>query len=110
MQDNFTARRTTDEWLREIGTGLRDRRIRSRLTQEELAHLAGLGLSSIKHLESGAGANLTTLIKTVRALGAEDWLAALAPPAQPEISPMQLLRQQRRAPVSRQRVRRSRHQ
>jgi hypothetical protein len=45
----------------------------------------------------------------VRALGAEDWLAALAPPAEPAVSPMQLLRQQQRAAATaRQRVRRRR--
>jgi transcriptional regulator with XRE-family HTH domain len=88
-----------------MGTDLRDRRVRADLTQEELARRADIGLSALKHLESGAGTNLTTLIKAVRALGAEDWLAALAPPPKPTVSPMQLLLAQRRSPT-RQRVRR----
>jgi len=104
-----TGRRTTEEWLEELGAGLRDRRIRAELTQEELARQADLGLSAVKNLESGEGANLTSLVKVVRALGAEDWLAALAPPAEPAVSPMQLLRQQRRAAPVRQRVRRRSH-
>jgi len=87
---------------------LRDRRIRAELTQEELARRAGVGLSALKHLESGSGANLTSLVKVVRALGAEDWLAALAPPAAPAVSPMQLLREQRRAAPPRRRVRKAR--
>jgi transcriptional regulator with XRE-family HTH domain len=94
--------------MTEIGTSLRDRRIRAQLTQEELARRADIGLSALKHLESGAGANLTSLVKVVRALGAEDWLAALAPSPEPAVSPMELLRQQRRAPVPRRRVRRAR--
>jgi hypothetical protein len=49
------GRRTTEEWLAELGTSLRQRRLRAELTQEDLARLADLGLSSVKHLESGAG-------------------------------------------------------
>ena len=109
MNQSLVGKRTTKEWLEELGAGLRDRRIRAELTQEELARIADLGLSAVKNLESGEGANLTSLIKVVRALGAEDWLAALAPPAEPAVSPMQLLRQQQRAAATaRQRVRRRR--
>ncbi len=94
--------------MTEIGTSLRDRRIRAQLTQEDLARRAGVGLSALKHLEAGAGANLGSLVKVVRALGAEDWLAALAPPAEPAVSPMQLLRQQQKARPPRRRVRKAR--
>jgi transcriptional regulator with XRE-family HTH domain len=108
MNPTSQAHRNTQEWLEELGTGLRDRRVRADLTQEDLARLAGIGLGSVKRLEAGAGANLTSLVKVVRALGAEDWLAALAPPTEPVMSPMQLLRQQRRAAPARQRVRKRR--
>ena len=104
MYPTTRGRRTTEEWLAELGTSLRQRRLRAELTQEDLARLAGLGLSSVKHLESGQGANLASLVKVVRALGAEDWLAALAPPDDPAVSPMQLLHQQQRA-APRRRVR-----
>ena len=97
MNPPIRGRRTTEEWLAELGTNLRQRRIRAELTQEELARVAGLGLSSVKHLESGQGANLASLVKVARALGAEDWLAALAVPDDPSVSPMQLLHQQQRA-------------
>jgi len=102
MSETGTGRRTTAEWLAVLGAALRDRRIRAGLTQEELARRAGLGLSALKHLESGHGANLTSLVKAARALGCEDWLAALAPLAEPAVSPMQLLRrQQGRLPARR---------
>ena len=104
MYPTTRGRRTTEEWLAELGTSLRQRRLRAELTQEDLARLAGLGLSSVKHLESGQGANLASLVKVVRALGAEDWLAALALPDDPAVSPMQLLHQQQRA-APRRRVR-----
>jgi transcriptional regulator with XRE-family HTH domain len=107
--EQTTGRRTTPEWLRELGGNVRARRIGAGLTQEELARRAGLGLGALKHLESGAGANLTTLVKVVRALGAEDWLAALAPPPEPTVSPMQMLRERRRADPVRQRVRKAGH-
>jgi transcriptional regulator with XRE-family HTH domain len=98
-------RRTTPEWLTEIGTALRQRRIRANLTQEELARRSDVGLSALKHLESGTGANLTSLVKVVRALGCEDWLAALTPPPEPAVSPMQLLRARQHRTGVRQRVR-----
>jgi transcriptional regulator with XRE-family HTH domain len=103
---NESIHRTTSEWLRELGAGLRQRRIRGRLTQEELARRADVSLSALKHLESGAGATLTSLVKVVRALGAEDWLAALAAPAEPTVSPIQMLHERRRGSRGRQRVRR----
>ena len=78
--------------MQELGTGLRLSRIRAGLTQEDLARRAGISWSALKNLESGRGANLTTLVKVVRALGREDWLAAIAP-AEPAISPIQLLRE-----------------
>jgi transcriptional regulator with XRE-family HTH domain len=107
MNDTRTGRRTTSEWLEEIGSNIRARRVAAGVTQEELARRAGLGLGALKHLESGAGANLTTLVKVVRALGAEDWLISLAPPPEPAVSPMQLLRERRRAAPVRQRVRKA---
>jgi DNA-binding XRE family transcriptional regulator len=108
MTDLGPSRRTTQEWLERLGGSLRLRRVAAGLTQEDLATQAGIGLSAVKHLESGQGANLTSFVKAVRALGGEDWLIALAPPAEPAVSPMQLLRERQRGvdPHAR-RVRRS---
>lgn len=36
-------------------------------------------MSALRHLETGQGANLATLIRIVRALDRQDWLEALAP-------------------------------
>jgi transcriptional regulator with XRE-family HTH domain len=101
------SHRTTGEWLQELGAGLRLRRIRAELTQEDLARRADVSLSALKHIEAGAGANLTSLVKVVRALGLEDWLAALAMPAEPTVSPIQMVRERRRAARTRPRVRRA---
>jgi hypothetical protein len=76
------------------------------MTQEDLANRAGVSLGALKNIESGAGANLTSLVKVVRALGLEDWLAALLPPAEPAVSPIRMLRERQRTPRERRRVRR----
>ena len=76
------------------------------MTQEDLARRAGVSLGALKNLESGAGANLTSLVKVVRALGGEDWLAALLPPAEPAVSPIRMLRERQKTPRERRRVRR----
>jgi transcriptional regulator with XRE-family HTH domain len=76
------------------------------MTQEDLARRAGVSLGAVKNLESGAGANLTSLVKVVRALGREDWLAALVPPPEPAVSPIRMLRESQKTPRERRRVRR----
>ena len=107
VQDRGPSRRTTSEWLERLGSGLRRRRIRSDITQADLARAAGVSVSALKHLESGRGANLTSFVKVLRALGEEDWLDSLAEPIEPEVSPIQLLRERQRGRRGRQRVRRS---
>ncbi|MGH9006826.1 MAG: helix-turn-helix transcriptional regulator [Acidimicrobiales bacterium] len=97
-------RRTSTEWSERLGAQVRQRRISADLTQEELADLADISVSAVSNLETGAGAQLSTFVKVVRALGASDWLDTLAP-APPSISPIQMLRHERRAGRPRQRVR-----
>jgi transcriptional regulator with XRE-family HTH domain len=108
VDETGSGRRTVSEWQRELGAQLRELRIRAQLTQEDLAHRAALGLSSVKHLEAGRGANLTSLVKAVRALGREDWLESLAPASATTVSPMRLLRERQVTPPPRRRVRTSR--
>ena len=61
--------------------------------------------SAVKNLESGRGANLSSLVKAIRALGREDWLAAIATPVEPGLSPMQLLREGQQTAAGRRRFR-----
>ncbi|MDE2143631.1 MAG: helix-turn-helix transcriptional regulator [Elusimicrobia bacterium] len=49
------------------------------LTQQSLAAQAGVSMNALRHLESGQGANLTTLVRVVRALDRQEWLQSLAP-------------------------------
>ncbi len=70
---------TPEELAQAIGENIRSLRLQKNITQQALAAQAGACLSALRHLESGQGANLGTLIRVVRALGKQEWLQALAP-------------------------------
>lgn len=82
--------KSTEEWEAELGEQTRNLRLRQNLDQQTLAERAGVGLSALKNLESGKGATVKTLIKTLRALGRAQWLETLAPAV--SISPLQMLK------------------
>jgi len=79
-----------------LGERLRELRLLKNLDQVSLAEHAGLSLNAVKHLESGQGARVASLIKVLRALGRSDWLDTLAPVV--SISPMQMLKADSRPP------------
>jgi transcriptional regulator with XRE-family HTH domain len=81
---------STEEWLARLGDALRDLRLARNFGQSELAARAGVGRSAVQNLETGR-ANLTTLVRVLRALGREDWLQALT--AQPTINPLHMPQQ-----------------
>lgn len=70
---------TPEELAVIVGESIRSLRLHGNLPQQTLAARAGVSLSALRHLESGQGATLGTLIRIVRALGREEWLRALAP-------------------------------
>ena len=82
--------KSTEEWEAKLGEQARNLRLRQNLDQQTLAERAGVGLSALKNLESGKGATVKTLIKTLRALGRAQWLETLAPAV--SISPLQMLK------------------
>ena len=88
----------------EIGRQLRALRIAEGLEQTALAERANTSVRTIQNLEAGRGSSLKTLIRVVRALDREDWLASLDPVGDGP-SPMELLQAQR-GQAARQRVRR----
>jgi len=94
--ESTRSQATTADWERRLGADLRRLRVQNRLTQAELAERANISGSAIKNLEGGKGSSLTTVVRVVRALGRTDWLESLLPP-EPGISPMEILRQRRRA-------------
>jgi transcriptional regulator with XRE-family HTH domain len=73
-----------------LGESLRALRLDRNLDQKTLAAQAGVSLNALKNLESGKGANVSTMVLVLRALGREDWLKSLAPVA--TINPLTLPR------------------
>lgn len=88
------AIRTSAELEQLLGSRLRELRLLKDLDQNSLAERAGISLNAVKHLESGKGARVNSLIKVLRALERTDWLDTLAPTV--SISPMQMLKSGRR--------------
>ncbi len=88
-----------------VGENVKRIRLLKNITREDLSSQSGVSVTAIKNLESGAGANLKTLIKVLRTLGKEDWLSTLAPVA--TINPLNMLRTPGRRTQQRQRARTS---
>jgi transcriptional regulator with XRE-family HTH domain len=100
-----TTNRTTGEWEARIGEQFRALRIQHGLDQETVAAMASVSRGAVRSLETGAGSSLASIIKIARALDRTDWLDMLDDTGG-EVSPMVLLRQQRREEKPRQRSRR----
>jgi|SRR5580693_4155389 transcriptional regulator with XRE-family HTH domain len=87
---------TSQELEQKLGARLRELRLLKNIDQRSLAVRAGVSLNALKHLESGKGARVNSLVKVLRALDRSDWLESLAPSV--SISPMQMLKHGRREP------------
>ena len=87
--------RSTPEWEAELGSQVRRLRLRQNRAQSELAIAANISLSALKTLELGRGSSIRTLIQVARALDRSEWLSAFTPP-EPSVSPMQMLRAQKK--------------
>ena len=95
---------TSTELEERLGSRLRELRLLKNLDQKTLAERAGVSLNAVKHLESGKGARVNSLVKVLRAMDKVDWLETLAPTV--SISPMQMLKAEIREPKrARRRVR-----
>lgn len=83
-------RHTVEELQGEIGEQLRAARLRSNLSQADVAKQAGISIGAVKNLECGVGATVKTLVGVVKVLGRVQWILSLQPPV--TISPMDMLR------------------
>jgi len=80
--------------VEELGRRLARTRLERNLTQAQLAAQAGVGRATLQRLESGESSELSTFIRTLRALGLLELLDRLVP--EPRPSPIELLKLQGR--------------
>ena len=75
----ITVLTSNEQALAELGGRLRDARIDTPLTQEELARKAGVSLSTVASIERGGDARLGSWLSILRALGMLGNADALVP-------------------------------
>jgi len=80
--------------LRDLGTRLRQARLRRNLSQQELADRAGVNRTTVSEFERGASTSTLTLVQVLRALEMLDELTGFVPDPGP--SPLDLARRQGR--------------
>lgn len=78
----------TEAVLTELGARLRRTRLEQNRTAEQVAETSGVGTRTLLRLESGEGANLTTLVRVLRGLGRLGALDSFLP--EPTVSPLEL--------------------
>lgn len=88
--EQIALTQTPDEMEAALGERLKALRLAGNLDQVTLARQAGVGVSALKSLENGQGSTLRSLVRVVRALGREEWLAGVAP--MPTINPLTMTR------------------
>ncbi|MCE0524042.1 MAG: helix-turn-helix transcriptional regulator [Methylacidiphilales bacterium] len=78
-----------DALLARIGSGLAQKRVRSDLSQRQLARQAGVGKRTVERLEAGQPTQLSSFLRVLRVLDLLSTLDVLNSESGP--SPMQLL-------------------
>ncbi|NCC05423.1 MAG: helix-turn-helix domain-containing protein [Proteobacteria bacterium] len=81
---------TDEAILTELGRRFVQRRLELQFTQEMLAEQAGVSKRTVERIEAGATAQMSTLIRILRALELLDRLETLVPEAVPR--PMDLVK------------------
>lgn len=84
-----------------LGESIKKLRLQKNLDRQTLCDQAGISLNALRHLETGAGASVKTLLLVIRTLKNVAWLESLAP--QVSINPLHSIRHN----VIRERARRS---
>ena len=75
-----------------LGENIKTLRLQKNLDRQTLCNQAGISVSALRHLEGGKGATLKTLIRVVKVLDRESWLASIAPLV--TINPLHMVRNQ----------------
>ena len=80
---------TPQELEAALGENLKALRLQKNLDRQTLCGQAGISENALRHLEGGHGATLKTLVRVLRALNREDWIAGIAP--QVSINPLHMI-------------------
>ncbi len=81
---------TDEAILRELGERVARARIESQLTQANMAEQAGVSKRTIERIEAGTSAQMSSMLRVLRALGLLEGLNQLVP--EPGPRPMELLK------------------
>src|SRR4051794_4805504 len=81
---------SSEELERALGESIRKLRLQKNLDRQTLCSQAGISMNALRHLETGAGTTVKTLILVIRALDRSDWLNGLSP--QISINPLHKVR------------------
>jgi len=73
-----------------LGENLKSLRLQKNIDRKTLCSQAGISENALRHLEGGKGATLKTLIRVIKALDRDSWLAAIAPEI--SINPLHMVR------------------
>ena len=79
MTYNLSGRLTARDLISEIGNRLARLRLARNVTQEALAHEAGIALRTLRRLEAGQSCTLDSFLRVAVALGLEDGIADALP-------------------------------
>lgn len=92
--NNFDAISISDKAILEnIGTFLKETRLRQNKTQEETATAAGMNRSTLSQIENGSGGTLLSIVQILRVLGQLHLLQSFQVPAL--VSPLALAKLER---------------
>ncbi len=74
----------------QMGESVKELRLQKNLDRQTLCERAGVSMNALRHLETGQGTTVKTLIRVVRALGRQDWLTGIAPKV--SVNPLHMVR------------------
>ncbi len=74
-----------------LGESLKALRLQKNLDRKTLCAQAGISENALRHLEGGQGATIKTLVRIIKALDRESWLAGIAPEV--SVNPLHMIRQ-----------------
>ena len=96
---------TLQELELSLGESIKTLRLQKNLDRQTLCEMSGVSMNALRHLETGAGTTVKTLILVTRSLGCEDWITALAP--QMSINPLHIVKMKKLRVRASRRVRKN---